>query len=48
MLIVEVPCMKVGHNALGSGQLIDQGARLVDIALETGDMFSGEGWQMSA
>jgi 2,3-bisphosphoglycerate-independent phosphoglycerate mutase len=36
---------EVGHNALGSGQVVDQGARLVDIALETGGMFSSEGWQ---
>lgn len=27
---------EVGHNALGSGQVVDQGARLVDIALNTG------------
>jgi 2,3-bisphosphoglycerate-independent phosphoglycerate mutase len=36
---------EVGHNALGAGQLIDQGASLVDNALRTGSMFSGEGWQ---
>jgi 2,3-bisphosphoglycerate-independent phosphoglycerate mutase len=36
---------EVGHNALGSGQVIDQGARLVDIALETGQMFEGDGWK---
>lgn len=36
---------EVGHNALGSGQVIDQGARLVDIALETGKMFEMPGWQ---
>jgi 2,3-bisphosphoglycerate-independent phosphoglycerate mutase len=36
---------EVGHNALGSGQVIDQGARLVDIALETGKMFEGAGWK---
>lgn len=35
---------EVGHNALGSGQVVDQGARLVDIALETGAMFTGDGW----
>lgn len=28
----------------GSGQVIDQGARLVDIALETGSIFKGDGW----
>jgi 2,3-bisphosphoglycerate-independent phosphoglycerate mutase len=36
---------EVGHNALGSGQIVDQGARLVDIALETGRMFEMDGWQ---
>jgi len=35
---------EVGHNALGSGQVVDQGARLVDIALDTGSMFTGDGW----
>lgn len=35
---------EVGHNALGAGQLIDQGASLVDGALRTGSLFSGEGW----
>lgn len=37
---------EVGHNALGSGQVVDQGARLVDIALETGNMFAGNGWKL--
>ena len=37
---------EVGHNALGSGQVVDQGARLVDIALETGTMFEGAGWKL--
>lgn len=36
---------EVGHNALGSGQVVDQGARLVDIALEDGSAWSGEGFQ---
>lgn len=35
---------EVGHNALGSGQLIDQGASLVDKALESKSLFQGEGW----
>jgi 2,3-bisphosphoglycerate-independent phosphoglycerate mutase len=35
----------VGHNALGAGQLIDQGAALVDKALASGSLFEGEGWQ---
>ena len=29
----------------GSGQIIDQGARLVDIALDNGQAFSGDGWK---
>ena len=29
----------------GSGQIIDQGARLVDIALENGNAFNGNGWK---
>lgn len=37
---------EVGHNALGSGQIVDQGARLVDIALETGAMYEGDGWKL--
>ena len=36
---------EVGHNALGSGQVVDQGARLVDKALSTGAMFTGAGWK---
>ncbi|KIZ04760.1 phosphoglycerate mutase [Monoraphidium neglectum] len=38
--------LRVGHNALGSGQVVDQGARLVDIALETGKMYEGAGWKL--
>jgi 2,3-bisphosphoglycerate-independent phosphoglycerate mutase len=37
---------EVGHNALGSGQVVDQGARLVDLALSTGQMFDGAGWKL--
>ena len=36
---------EVGHNALGAGQLIDQGARLVDKALSDGSLFKQTGWQ---
>ena len=36
---------EVGHNALGAGQLIDQGARLVDKALSTGTLFQNDGWK---
>lgn len=36
---------EVGHNALGAGKVIAQGASLVDIALESKNMFSDAGWQ---
>ncbi|CAK0772647.1 Phosphoglucomutase-1 [Coccomyxa viridis] len=36
---------EVGHNALGSGQVVDQGARLVDRALESGELFDWDGWK---
>lgn len=36
---------EVGHNALGAGQVIDQGASLVDKALASGSIYEGEGWQ---
>jgi hypothetical protein len=36
---------EVGHNALGAGQLIDQGARLVDKALADGSIFELDGWK---
>eukprot|EP01065_Artemidia_motanka_P043363 TRINITY_DN5_c0_g2_i1.p1 TRINITY_DN5_c0_g2~~TRINITY_DN5_c0_g2_i1.p1 ORF type:complete len:600 (+),score=233.39 TRINITY_DN5_c0_g2_i1:62-1801(+) len=36
---------EVGHNALGSGQVVAQGAKLVDIALENGSIFTGAGWK---
>jgi len=36
---------QVGHNALGAGQIIDQGARLVDNAISSGSMWTHEdGW----
>ncbi|KAL6771667.1 GPM1B [Auxenochlorella protothecoides x Auxenochlorella symbiontica] len=35
---------EVGHNALGAGQVIDQGASLVDKALASGSIYEGEGW----
>ena len=35
---------EVGHNALGSGRIVQQGAALVDAALATGAMFKGAGW----
>mmetsp|Transcript_25642 Transcript_25642/g.84429 ORF Transcript_25642/g.84429 Transcript_25642/m.84429 type:complete len:550 (+) Transcript_25642:33-1682(+) len=36
---------EVGHNALGAGKVIAQGASLVDNALESGSMFTGEGFK---
>jgi 2,3-bisphosphoglycerate-independent phosphoglycerate mutase len=36
---------EVGHNALGAGQIIDQGARLVDKAVQSGDIFKHDGWK---
>jgi 2,3-bisphosphoglycerate-independent phosphoglycerate mutase len=35
---------EVGHNALGSGRVVQQGAALVDAALKEGTLFSSEGW----
>ena len=36
---------EVGHNALGAGQLIDQGARLVDRSLKEGTLWGEDGWK---
>jgi 2,3-bisphosphoglycerate-independent phosphoglycerate mutase len=36
---------EVGHNALGAGRVFDQGARLVEQAIESGDLFRGDVWQ---
>lgn len=37
---------QVGHNALGAGQIIDQGARLVDDAIASGSVFGYDcGWK---
>jgi len=36
---------EVGHNAIGCGRVLDQGARLVNRAIETGRMFDGEVWR---
>ncbi len=35
---------EVGHNALGSGRVFDQGARLVNRAIENGDIFKTDLW----
>jgi 2,3-bisphosphoglycerate-independent phosphoglycerate mutase len=36
---------EVGHNALGSGQIYAQGAKLVNQSIETGLMFSSDVWK---
>ena len=35
---------EVGHNAIGSGRVFDQGALLVQNAVKSGAMFEGESW----
>ena len=35
---------EVGHNALGAGRVFDQGARLVNHALQTGEIFKTDLW----
>ena len=36
---------EVGHNALGAGRVFEQGARLVNKAIETGRIFQSEVWK---
>ena len=36
---------EVGHNALGAGRVFDQGAKLVNAALESGRIFEGDAWR---
>lgn len=36
---------EVGHNALGAGRIIDQGAKLVNEAIESGSIFQSDAWQ---
>jgi len=36
---------EVGHNALGSGRVVDQGAKLVSRAIADERLFEGETWQ---
>jgi len=36
---------EVGHNALGAGRIFPQGAQLVNEAIESGAIFSGEAWE---
>ncbi len=39
---------EVGHNALGAGRVFDQGAKLVQNAVDTGALFESVAWQTSA
>ena len=36
---------EVGHNALGAGRVFDQGAKRVNLAIESGEIFEGEVWR---
>jgi 2,3-bisphosphoglycerate-independent phosphoglycerate mutase len=36
---------EVGHNALGAGRIFDQGAKLVNHALDTGEVYDTDVWQ---
>jgi 2,3-bisphosphoglycerate-independent phosphoglycerate mutase len=36
---------EVGHNALGAGRVFDQGAKLVDHAIRSGELFEGDTWK---
>lgn len=36
---------EVGHNAIGAGRVIDQGAKRVNLAVETGELFEGDTWK---
>lgn len=35
---------EVGHNALGAGRIFDQGAKLVDKSIKSGEIFKTENW----
>ena len=36
---------EVGHNALGAGRVLEQGASLVNTAISTGSLYEGETWR---
>jgi len=38
---------EVGHNALGAGRVFDQGAKLVNHAIESGSLFEGAAWRQA-
>jgi 2,3-bisphosphoglycerate-independent phosphoglycerate mutase len=39
---------EVGHNAIGAGRVFDQGAKLVQHAVDTGALFESEAWTIGA
>ena len=36
---------EVGHNALGAGRVFDQGAKLVNKSIQTGEIFESDNWK---
>jgi len=36
---------EVGHNAMGSGQIVDQGSKLVNASLASGSIYRSENWR---
>lgn len=36
---------EVGHNALGAGRIFDQGAKLVQNAIDSGTLYQGKNWK---
>jgi len=36
---------EVGHNAIGAGRIFDQGSKLVDKAISSGDVFNTDTWK---
>ena len=36
---------EVGHNAIGAGRVVEQGASLVNGAIESGSLFAGDTWR---
>lgn len=36
---------EVGHNAMGAGRIFDQGAKLVNGAIESGELFASDNWK---
>ncbi len=39
---------EVGHNALGSGRVVDQGAKLVNAAIANGSIYRSDAWRTAA